>query len=31
LLSFPFILKRFGLAACAGILGGVIGVGLVSK
>jgi putative membrane protein (TIGR04086 family) len=31
LLSFAFILKRFGLAACAGILGGVIGVGLVSK
>lgn len=31
LLSFSFILKRFGLAACAGILGGVIGVGLVSK
>jgi putative membrane protein (TIGR04086 family) len=31
LLSFPFILKRFGMAACAGILGGIIGVGLVSK
>lgn len=31
LLSWGFILKRFGLTACAGLLGGVIGVGLVNK
>ena len=31
LLSFAFILKRCGLTACSGLLGGIIGIGLVTK
>ncbi|HHZ16625.1 MAG TPA: TIGR04086 family membrane protein [Peptococcaceae bacterium] len=29
--TLAFVVKRLGLTACAGVLGGIIGVGLVSK